>query len=552
MSNHKQRLAELARKKRALRIKLERKSHKQRGGFKRFVKYFWHVVEPGRPLVEGWALEAVCDHLEAVSRGEIRRILINVPPGFMKSLLVNVFWPAYEWSALEQHHLRYVSFSYAAHLTQRDNRRLLALFQSPDWKEMYGTLFSLEKAGEVLISNNSMGFKFATSVRGIGTGERGDRVLLDDPHNVKEGESEAVRGETVRWFREAMSNRLNDIETGVIIIIMQRVHDEDVSGTILKNGMDYVHLMIPMEYDSSRHCQTEIGWEDPRTEDGELAWPERFSKRAVDMIKLDTGPYAYAGQYQQRPTPRGGNIFKDEWWGAYPLEVGASPPHRFDLKIASLDPAYTSKEENDPSGFTIWGTYLDKTGQVKIVLLHAWQKRLELHGNVRERLPNESIAEFNHKTRKDWGLVEWVANDCTRLGVDILLIEDKASGHSVAQEIKRLYGTKNWGVQLINPGALDKRARAYAVQHLFSSGMVEAPAATRGDTLVFRDWAQMVMDECSKFRGLPGDSDNLVDATTQALSFLRDQQIAIRREERQFMEMEMATYKRPTQPLYDV
>src|SRR5262249_45827873 len=162
------------------------------------------------------------------------------------------------------------TFSYSASLTERDNGRFLQLIQSDKYKFLWGNKFTLREEGKIKVSNDKTGWKLASSVGGVGTGERGTRVILDDPSNVKEAESEVVRAETLRWFRESMSNRLNDMETSAIVIIMQRVHEDDVSGCILVNNMNYTHLMIPMEYDEGRHCETEIGWSDPRTEEGEL------------------------------------------------------------------------------------------------------------------------------------------------------------------------------------------------------------------------------------------------------------------------------------------
>lgn len=522
------------------------------GGLLAFVRYFWPVLEPNKELVEGWVLESICAHLEAVTRGEIKRLLINVPPGFMKSMLVNVFWPAWEWSAMGMPHLRYVTFSYAAHLTERDNGKFRDLLRSRLFKEMWGDRFALTEDGKIRVATDKTGWKFASSVKGVGTGERGDRVILDDPHNVKEGESEAVRSETVRWVREGMSNRLNDMDRGVIICIMQRVHEDDVSGALLSDRLGYVHLMIPMEFDPQRRCGTVIGWEDPRERDRQLAWPERFSKRVVADLARTLGPYAYAGQYQQSPEPRGGGILKRDWWGAYELAIGAAPRHKMEYIVASLDPAFTAKQENDPSGFTVWGVYRDDKGHAKILLLHSWKKWLELHGQTMERLPDESNKSYVRRASQHWGLVEWVAHDCSRLRVHRLLIEDKASGHSVAQEIMRLYAGRDWGVQLVNPGSLDKRARAHAVQHLLADGMVEAPASAHGDTLVFREWAQMTIDECAKFRGLPGDEDNLVDSATQALKHIRDIGLAVRREEKSAYDEDMARHRPKAEPLYPV
>ncbi len=548
------RLAELLRvqeikKQRKLQSDLGAKG--RAGGLLPFVRWFWHILEPNTKLVEGMPIEAIALHLEAVTRGEITRLIINVSPGSMKSLLVNCFWPLWEWSAAGFPGHRYVTFAYAAYLTERDNQRFRDIIRTTEFQEMWGHVFSLTSDGQVKPSNDKTGWKFSSSMKGVGTGERGTRVLADDLHNIKEGESEAVLTETVRWAREGMSNRLNDMELGAIILIGQQVHREDVSNTLLNAKLGYIHLCIPNEFNPSRRCTTQW-WSDPRTKDGELAWPERFPPRVVEQIKRTLGPYAYASQYQQNPEPRGGGIIKRDWWGVYELPMGQAFRHDFSYIIASLDPAFTAKEENDPSGFTVWGVF-SEAGQTKAILLHAWQKWLELHGRTMERLPNEDNKGYVRRTSQHWGLVEWVVHDCKRLKVHKLLIEDKASGHSVAQELRRLYSDNDWNTQLYPVGHLDKRARAYAVQHLFADGMIVAPAAPQGDMMVYREWAQMTIDECAAFRGLSGDADNLVDSTTQALKYLRDNTLLVRGEEAASLEKKRAmNYGRKKAPIYEV
>lgn len=485
----------------------ERSKQARRGGLIEFVRYFWPVLEPQTVLVDGWALEAICRHLEAVTFGEINRLLINVPPGFMKSLLTDVFWPAWEWSAMGMPHLRYVSFSYSVGLTERDNGKFRDLLLSPQFQELWGHRFGLRKVGEVKVTNDKTGSKLATSVGGIGTGERGDRVILDDPHNVKDGESEAIRGETVRWFRESLSNRLNDMEKSAIVVIMQRVHEADVSGTILAEDMGYVHLMIPMEYERGRHCTTAIGWEDPREEDGELAWPERFPAHVVEGLASHLGPYAYAAQYRQAPTPRGGGIIKEDWWQVWPAEK--YPPCEFVL--ASLDTAYTAKQENDASALTIWGVFRDHAGNSKVLLIYAWQGRLELHDLVvgigslcsTDDIPDKERAHI----AKMLGL-----ESVPQFPVDKLIIEAKANGISAAQELRRLYGNKgHFGVELVDPTRWgDKVARMYAVQPVFADEMVYAPE---------RGFADMVIENVAAFP--KAAHDDLADSTSLALRYLR-------------------------------
>lgn len=459
----------------------------------------------------------------------------------MKSLLTDVFWPAWEWGPMNMGHMRYVAFSYAAHLTERDNAKFRDLIKSPKYQEMYGDRVQLTEDGKVKVSNSKTGWKFASSVGGVGTGERGNRILLDDAHNIKEAESEAIRSETVRWVREAMSNRLNNMDHDAIVAIMQRSHETDASNTLIELG--YTHLMIPMEFDAGRRCETVTGWRDPRKEDGELAWPERFSPKVVREIKATIGPYAYAGQYQQTPEVRGGSIIKRDWWQAYETDDGKVPSCTY--VVASLDPAYTQKQENDPSGFTVWGVWYDDHGHSRIICLNAWRKRLELHGPHVDREPGEKEAAFIRRTQPTWGLVEWVAHSCTRFRVDKLLIESKASGLSVAQEMRRLHSGRGWGVEIVDPKGQDKVARAYAVQHLFSEGMIYLPAYSDG---AFREWGEMLISESASFP--KGATDDLVDSTTMALKHIRDRGLAVRRDERAEMERELIRHKKDPSPLY--
>ncbi len=509
------------------------------GGLLRFVKHFWHILEPQTVFVDGWPLEAICDHLQAVSEGRITRLLINVPPGFMKSLLTDVFWPAWEWATVGAH-LRYVAFSYSADLTERDNGRFGRLISSQEYQELYGDTVQLTKMGMKLVSNSATGWKRASSVGGVGTGERGNRVILDDPHNIKEGDSEIIRTETVRWFRESMQNRLNNMEEDAIIVIMQRVHGDDVSGVILSEGMDYVHLMIPMEYDYDRQTDdefnprtTSIGWYDPRYDEGEpdevnglLAWPDRFSERVYARLTVDMTAYSIAGQYQQQPAPRGGGIFKREWWKLWEGNDGKPYPSNVEYVVASLDSAFTKEERNDPSALTIWGIFQNEEGYNRVILLNAWRKHLEFSGVRMPALPNESKGQWIVRTQSTWGLLEWIKFSCEKYKVDLLLIEAKASGMSAAQEIQNRYGRLGFGVQLC-PVKGSKEARAYAAQPTFSRGLVYAPEF---------DWSDMVISEMESFP--KHKYDDLTDSTTQAIKYLRDAGLLNTDEEARAVEVE--------------
>lgn len=270
-----------------------------------FVREAWPVLHPGTPYIHGWHIDAICAHLEAITDGRINRLLINVPPGTMKSLLVSVFWPAWEWTFRPE--LQYLTTSYSEAYVKRDSRRMRDLVSS-EWYQALWPL-SLPRTAEISFENSRRGFREGKPFASL-TGGRGDRVIIDDPHSTETAESEADRNTAIRVFRESVPTRLNDPERSAIIVIMQRLHEEDVSGQILKLGLGYEHLMLPMEFEPERRCRTSIGFEDPRTEEGELLFPERFPRHVVERDKVPMGSYAVAGQFQQRPAPRTGGMFQ--------------------------------------------------------------------------------------------------------------------------------------------------------------------------------------------------------------------------------------------------
>lgn len=476
------------------------------GSLHEFVKEMWSVLEPATEFKDGMALHAMCLHLECITYGKIQKFLGNVPPGSMKSLLVDVFWPAWEWGPARMPHLRYVCFSYSASLTERDNEKFRDLIISTKYQRLWGDRFKLKKIGAVKVTNDKTGSKLATSIGGVGTGERGDRVILDDPHSVKEGESQIKREGAVEWFRSSMLNRLNDMHKSAIVVIMQRVHEADVSGCILELKMDFVHLFI--ENELTKRCRTvdpktkKTIWVDPRTRENQLYWPERMSREETQKLKKNIGPYAYAGQYQQAPRPKGGGIITEEGWQIW--KEDETPEMEFVL--ASLDGAYTEKETNDPSGVTIWGVWREPvTRQPQVLLMHAFSDRLRFNDLI-----NKTIKV------------------CRQFHVDRLIIENKASGASLYQEMTRLFRMEV-GCQLVNPKG-DKVSRAYAVQHLFgafdetSKGPDGKPVWIPGMVWrVQRSCTDKVVDEMASLgvRG-GGKHDDLADSTTQALKFMRD------------------------------
>ncbi len=292
--------------------------------FREFVRQAWPVVEPATPFVPGWHIDAIIEHLEAMSRGQIRNLLINVPPRHMKSLLVSVFWPAWEWILFPER--RWLYSSYAAQLSIRDSVKCRRLIESPWYQKNWGKVFALtsDQNTKGRFDNNRSGYRLATSVGGAATGEGGDRIVCDDPHNVQEAESDAIRKATVDWWDVVISTRVNDPKTAVKLVVMQRCHQQDLSGHLLEQG-GWEHLCLPAEYEGPGRV-TSIGWSDPRTVHGELLWPERFGPNEIESLKISLGSYAAAGQLQQRPSPSGGGLIKRHWFRYWQPRGANLPP----------------------------------------------------------------------------------------------------------------------------------------------------------------------------------------------------------------------------------
>jgi predicted phage terminase large subunit-like protein len=508
-----------------------------------FLRGAWRWITP-QQFVYGWHLEAIAEHLEAVTRGEILRLVINIPPRMTKSSLVSVAWPAWVWAQrpelvgaghrpLAGPKVQFLTTSYGAALSTRDSLRTRRLIQTGWYQSRWGGRFELtgDQNAKQRYENDKGGYRLATSVGGTLTGEGGDVIIVDDPHNTIEIESEAMREEAIMWWDEALSTRLNNIVTGAYVIIMQRLYENDLTGHVLSQDMgDWTHLMLPMEYDSRRHCTTSVAWRnpftdeeetfsDPRVDDGELLCPERVPARELERLKGRLGPFGVAGQLQQSPVPRGGAIINADWWMAWPPEVEYVETKKNDsgravvtypemeYVIASLDTAMTEEEENDFSAMTVWGLWYDKHDLPNLMLMEAWNERLPMHS-----------------------LVVKTIKVCERRQVDMLLIEAKNNGFSAAQEIARLTRGRNWGVVLEPTGKKNKAARAHACVPTFAASQVWAPAQNTGGNIVFFRWAQAVIDQCALVPR--GEHDDLADTATQAINYFRRNSLLLTKEDR--------------------
>jgi predicted phage terminase large subunit-like protein len=284
-----------------------------------FAQEFWPVLEPDVSLVWGWYHDEICRHLEAVSDGLIHDLIINIPPRFSKSTLAAVMWPCWEWTYRPSR--KFLFSSYGADLSERDSLKCRRLIRSGLYQSRFGDRFEIGahrdlKDTTIKFENSRGGYRLATSVTGITTGEGADTLVVDDPIKAEDGNSETRRNQAIRWWAETMSSRLNDVRTGAKVLIMQRLHEQDLSGYWLSNGRPE-HLCFPMEYEVDLDPNgdpvprtTVLGVYDHRTTPGELLCPERVGPEELVRLRDENTEYSWAGQYQQRPAPRGGGMFR--------------------------------------------------------------------------------------------------------------------------------------------------------------------------------------------------------------------------------------------------
>lgn len=450
----------------------------RRQGLAGFAKIAWHVMEPRTHLKWGWALDAICEHLQAVSSGEIIRLLMNVPPGTMKSYLTSVLWPSFEWGPLNMPSMQYLTTAYKETLSTRDSRRMRDLVQSR-WYQDRWPLY-LKRVGETSFENDQGGKRESMAFNSL-TGERGDRVIVDDPHSTDKAESPIERFRTIRTWKESVPLRLNDPILSAIIVIMQRLNQLDVSGEILANELDdYVHLMLPMEFELGRRCHTSIGFVDPRTKEDELLFPERFPLHVVKRDSKKLGIFASAGQMQQRPVPREGNIVKFEWFEKRFRERGKNPIR----VIQSWDCASKPGERNDPSACLTLAEFKDH-----IELWHYVAKRQaypDLVRHCKDRYAAEPLCSA-------------------------VLIEDKDAGQQLIQQLKADKDSK-LPVIACNPGVLDKVTRLDTETPMMEAGEVWLPEN--------EPWVYDYVEEITTIPSAPHDESG--DTTSQALKWLRE------------------------------
>ncbi len=446
----------------------EIKAEQAKRSLKEFVRQAWPIVEPSIDLLENWHIDAICDHLEAVTQGEIKRLLINIPPRYMKSTLVTIMWPCWEW--ITKPGLRYLFASYSADMSTEHSLARRTIIESPWYQSRYGHIVALarDQNEKTAFRNTARGLMVATSVGGTATGKGGERVIVDDPHNVKQAESEVERNAAVTFFRQTLSTRLNDKAKDAIVVVMQRLHQADVSGYCI--GAGYTHLCLPGEYEPNHPF---VWPKDPRKEPGELLWPRREDAAVVAEMKSSLGSYGFAGQYQQRPSPAEGGVIKREWiryYNAVPVDAT--------LYVQSWDATFKDTQD---------GSYV--VGQV-------WAKKgadYYLVDQVRGRW------DFVRTVQEIKNLTARYPQARSKL------IEDKANGPAI---ISALRHEVSGLIPIQVKGS--KEARLAAVSPLFEAGNVHLPGNA--------PWVADYIEELCSFPNAANDDQ--ADSTSQALDRL--------------------------------
>lgn len=528
----------------------------------RFAEAAWPEIDPAA-FVAGWHFEAVAEHLELVAKGYIRKLLINLPPRHGKSLLVSVAFPAWVWAQARYASVppteedgvtvkagyqnlypimgpqaSFMCLSYSGSLAYDHALLMKRLIESDWYQKRFGRRFQIreDKTAVSKFDTTAGGTRISDGFLGTITGRGADYRIFDDPHNVTKSESEIVREQTVSNYDKALKNRVTDPRTSVEIIVMQRTHERDLSGHVIAHDPEFVHLMLPAEFEPDRHCLTYVGgkpfWADPRTKKDEALWPEVWGPEQLAPFKPAKGrtasEYIWAGQYQQRPAPAGGGVIKREWWNLWgdeadpellkPENARFRKHPSYTYRVASLDTAYTDKQQNDPCGMHVWGVFNDSRGFPAAMLANAWDEML---------LFPDLIAK--------------VLATCRKFHVDVLLVEDKTAGPPLVQTLQTHYLEEEFVVQLVpvNRSSGDKMVRLNSISNLFSAGMIYAPNKV---------WADRVIDSVTMFP--KGQHDEHVDCTTLALRHLRLN--GLLETEAEIKQLEIEARRRPDRqiPLY--
>lgn len=446
-----------------------------------FIAKSLSTVSPGVEYLHNWHIDAIADKLEAAYRGDITRLLINIPPRYLKSVCVSVAWPA--WILGKNPSARIIAASYSQILSVKHSLDCRLLLNSSWYKDIFpDTNLSNDQNEKNKFMTTNRGFRFATSVGGTATGEGGDFLIVDDPHNPLQAASDNQRENANDWFDQTFTSRLDNKKKGVIVVVMQRLHDKDLSGHILERNRNYwEYLNIPaIASEKINYYYTNTDKLICSRNSGDILHPEREGENELNRVKDELGSYAFAAQYQQSPIVKTGGMLEYGWLMRHNIDIKHFDKSGNEQIIQSWDAAVKAGKNNDYSVCTTWlvkpcGYYL----------LDMWHKKLE-------------YPELKHM----------VINLAEKWHPNAILVEDKASGQSLLQDVKR-----DTSIPLIPiMPKQDKITRFSAVTALFEAGKVYLPNQS--------DW---LTDYESQLLGFPNTfHDDMVDSTSQALSWIHN------------------------------
>lgn len=455
-----------------------------------FMRGVWPVIEPSgaQGYKHNWHIDLVAEYLTAVDDGEIQHLIVNIPPRHMKSRLITVAWPVWSWIRNPGVSWQFWSYSDDLMIEHSSDRR--TIIESDWYQERWGDTVKIAR-GE-----NRKG-KFRNTMRGTmdasrsKTGKGGNRIVVDDPVDPEQALSPVVRETANRFFDLTLSTRVNNPDEDAIIVVMQRLHENDLTGHLLDRG--YTHLALPAEAEREERIVFPVSGRVVERKPGDLLWPERFGPAVVEKAKVTLGPFGYASQYQQNPVPLTGAILPAEKWGRYTRQ---SLPTKFRRVAAFADTAFETGEENDYTAIALWGE-----GEIGWYLLDL----------VWDRLDFPDLVEAGQAAWKRWKMLPpgWRP---TRF-----VIERKASGASLVQTFKKL--TRIPAIGYVPKG--DKVTRVHNISGYQGSGKLLLPA-TPEDSLAPEP--NLKIDGVNGFihehRLFPkGAHDDRVDTTTMMLHY---------------------------------
>lgn len=446
--------------------------------FYEFVREAWEYID-STPFIDAKHIKIKCDHYQALSEGKFSRLIINEPPGFAKSQISSVLYPVWVWLREPWHQFLTGSHSYS--FAVRDSRKSRDLIKSDWFQYLWGDkiVLSEDQNTKGMYQNTAGGYRTVFGVGSGFTGWRAHTILFDDPNNLLDKYSEPKRNEAIKIIDEALENRLHIIGKTALVVIMQRIHREDVTGHILStNKKDWVHLYMPLVFDSAHRCQTPIYTDD--REEGQILW-NRIPEEKVRKVKLLS---TYNAHYQQWPEADSGTIFFAEYFKYYATEP------QFKRIVMSLDAGGKDKKTSDYSAITVWG--ITDTGYY---LIYGWRKQVHYLDLI--------------KTFKD------IAD---KFNPNLALVEDASLGVALIQEIKHTtripYKAITAGVvedknkKRKTKGLLSKEERAGIVTPIFEAGRVFFPERS--------EYIHDVKKELLEFPG--GKNDDYVDSIVQFLN----------------------------------